>query len=80
MFTENPSTRSRLLGTLYGLAVGDALGMPYEFQRRGSYTPSTNMEESHTFFHMGKPLPAGTWTDDTRSVLVVHPLGERNFS
>jgi ADP-ribosyl-[dinitrogen reductase] hydrolase len=61
-----PPLRSRLLGSLYGLAVGDALGAPYEFQFRGGYTPSGEMEESHTFLHKGKPLSKGTWTDDTR--------------
>ncbi|CCO27332.1 ADP-ribosylglycohydrolase [Rhizoctonia solani AG-1 IB] len=35
--------KSRIKGSLWGLAVGDALGAPYE----------------------GKPLPAGSWTDDT---------------
>lgn len=61
--------RSRLRGALYGLAVGDALGAPYEFQRRGKYEVSQNMEDSYTFLHEGKPLKAGTWTDDTRLAL-----------
>ena len=28
------------LGTLIGLAVGDAMGAPYEFQYRSHYTPT----------------------------------------
>jgi ADP-ribosyl-[dinitrogen reductase] hydrolase len=56
----------RLRGSLYGLVSGDALGGPYEFRRRGSYEVSPDMVESETFQHKGKPLPAGTWTDDTR--------------
>lgn len=57
---------SHLKGALYGLAVGDALGAPYEFQSRGTYTVSGNMELCYTFALDGKPLPPGTWTDDTR--------------
>jgi ADP-ribosylglycohydrolase len=34
--TQNPSFRSRILGSLYGLPVGDALGAPYEFTVRGT--------------------------------------------
>ncbi|KAG9013604.1 hypothetical protein FRB94_001709 [Tulasnella sp. JGI-2019a] len=61
--------RSRMLGSLYGGVVGDALGGPYEFQGRGSYTPSPDMKESHTFIFKGKPLAAGSWTDDTSMML-----------
>ena len=63
---SNPALISRLRGALYGLAVGDALGGPYEFKQRGSYKVSGEMEVSHNFFHKGKPLRPGTWTDDTR--------------
>lgn len=61
--------RSRLLGSLYGMAVGDALGGPHEFKSRGSYEWKMEMEESHTFYHDGKPLPPGSWTDDTSMAL-----------
>lgn len=60
--------RSRLRGSLYGLAVGDALGAPYEFKGRRAYKVSGNMEDSYIFKHDGKPLKAGTWTDDTRYI------------
>ncbi|KAG8923075.1 hypothetical protein FRC01_013257 [Tulasnella sp. 417] len=72
--------RSRMFGSLYGLSVGDALGGPYEFQRRGSYTPSGEMEESHTFFTKnGEPLPKGSWTDDTSMALcLAESLREHN--
>jgi hypothetical protein len=66
---QNPSFRSRILGSLYGLAVGDALGAPYEFTVRGKYTVTSEMEESHIFTYKGNPLPAGTWTDDTSMAL-----------
>ncbi|KAG9043265.1 hypothetical protein FS837_009831 [Tulasnella sp. UAMH 9824] len=75
-----PSTiRSRMLGSVYGLSVGDALGGPNEFQRRGTYTPSGEMEESDTFrTKVGKPLPKGSWTDDTSMALcLAESLRER---
>ncbi|KDN43497.1 hypothetical protein RSAG8_06086, partial [Rhizoctonia solani AG-8 WAC10335] len=56
---------SRIKGSLWGLAVGDALGAPYEFRDRGTYVPSKDMVTCTTFSHKGKPLPAGSWTDDT---------------
>lgn len=30
-------TPSQIKGMLYGLAVGDALGVPYEFKARGTF-------------------------------------------
>lgn len=60
---------SRLEGSLYGLAVGDALGAPYEFKKRGSYQISTKFEPISHFTHNDKPLPAGTFTDDTSLAL-----------
>lgn len=35
--------RSRYLGTLYGLASGDAVGTTVEFSPRGSFPPVTDM-------------------------------------
>jgi len=67
--TQILSFRSRILGSLYGLPVGDALGAPYEFRERGSYTVTSEMEESHIFKYKGNPLPPGTWTDDTSMAL-----------
>ena len=67
--TQNPSFRSRMLGSLYGLSVGDALGAPYEFKARGTYNITSEMEESYIFKYKGNPLPAGTWTDDTSMAL-----------
>ncbi|KAG8896956.1 Methionine aminopeptidase 2, partial [Tulasnella sp. 403] len=71
--------RSRMLGSLYGMAVCDALGGPYEFSRRGSYTPTPEMTESHTFYYQGRPLPPGSWTDDTSMALALAvSLTEKN--
>lgn len=49
-------------GALLGLAVGDALGVPVEFQSRDLLTrfPVTSMREFGTHGQ-----PAGTWSDDS---------------
>jgi len=51
-------------GSLLGLAVGDALGAPVEFKRRGSFEPVTGMLGGGTW-----GLPIGYWTDDTSLAL-----------
>ena len=47
---------------LFGLAVGDALGVPVEFNSRSTLkkNPVTGMREYGTY-----ELPAGTWSDDS---------------
>ena len=52
----------RVVGGLIGLAVGDALGVPVEFEprERRDEDPVTGMR--HGGFHA---QPAGTWSDDT---------------
>ncbi|OAG26725.1 ADP-ribosylglycohydrolase family protein [Thermodesulfatator autotrophicus] len=56
--------RERYTGCLLGLAVGDALGTPLEFQDRNSFEPVTDMIG-------GGPhsLEPGQWTDDTSMAL-----------
>lgn len=44
---------------MYGLAIGDALGVPYEFQQRDTFT-CTGLTG-----HGTHNQPAGTWSDDT---------------
>jgi ADP-ribosyl-[dinitrogen reductase] hydrolase len=58
------SKKERVLGTLMGLAVGDALGVPVEFKTRGNYPPVTGMRGMGTYHQ-----PAGTWSDDTSMAL-----------
>lgn len=60
----NKYSRSRALGALVGLAVGDALGAPVEFCERGSFTPVTAMAAEGE--HGMRP---GEWTDDTAMAL-----------
>jgi ADP-ribosyl-[dinitrogen reductase] hydrolase len=52
--------RDRVAGAMFGLAIGDAMGMPVEFRPRGKFEPVTE-------FRAGGPfkLQAGQWTDDT---------------
>ena len=52
-----------LCDAIYGLAVGDALGVPYEFKPRGSFE-CTDMVGYGTH-----NKPAGTWSDDTSMTL-----------
>ncbi|MDY6084771.1 MAG: ADP-ribosylglycohydrolase family protein [Dialister sp.] len=52
-----------LADAVYGLAVGDALGVPVEFCRRGEFHIQ-GMEGHGTF-----DFPAGTWSDDTSLTL-----------
>ncbi|MFI5319786.1 MAG: ADP-ribosylglycohydrolase family protein [Myxococcota bacterium] len=54
----------RFTGCLLGLALGDALGTPLEFERRGSFAPLTDLVGGGPF-----GLQAGQWTDDTSMAL-----------
>ena len=48
---------------IYGQAVGDALGVPYEFRTRGTF------ECPGMVGHGSHDQPAGTWSDDTSMAL-----------
>lgn len=48
---------------VYGAAICDAMGVPYEFMSRGSF-------ECHGMTGYGSNnKPAGTWSDDTSMIL-----------
>ena len=57
------ATPATLRDCIYGLAVGDALGVPYEFKPRGSF------ECVGMVGHGTHGKPAGTWSDDTSMTL-----------
>ena len=50
---------------VYGQAVGDALGVPYEFKARGTF------ECAGMVGHGTHGQPAGTWSDDTSMALAI---------
>lgn len=68
------STQDRFIGSLLGLACGDALGAPVEFKARGSFPFVTEYMDGGPF-----NLKKGQWTDDTSLALcLAHSLLERN--
>ena len=72
--TSHEAIYGRGLGSLFGLAVGDALGTTLEFKPRDSYPPLLDMVGGGPF-----RLEPGQWTDDTAMALalgdslVAHP-------
>lgn len=69
----NPSFPDRLAGSLVGLLVGDALGVPYEFHPPQVLPPSEQIEfappQGFHRAHFG--VPPGTWSDDGAHALVL---------
>lgn len=63
------SLEDRVRGALMGAAVGDALGVPFEFKPRAMRIeyPITRMEGHGTY----PDQPKGTWSDDTSMTLGV---------
>lgn len=73
-----PSPIQRILGGLYGSLVGDALGVPVEFQSRAQCKsdPVTSMRAFGTWNQ-----PAGTWSDDGALLLcAAESLAETGFN
>ena len=58
------SHHDRIAGALMGVAIGDAIGAPVEFQSRGTFAEVTGYQSGGAF-----DLPAGAWTDDTAMML-----------
>lgn len=61
---SEPSPIERYHGSLLGLAIGDAMGVPLEFSQPGSFTPVNAMIGGGPF-----GLNPGEWTDDTSMAL-----------
>lgn len=55
--------QQKLHDAVFGFAIGDAIGVPYEFEERGSFL-CTGMTG-----HGSHNQPAGTWSDDTSMTL-----------
>ena len=64
-------TKNRIKGGLYGLLVGDALGVPYEFHQKDEIPPYDMIEmtppEGFRRAHVG--VRPGTWSDDGAQAL-----------
>lgn len=66
------SKNNLLKAAIFGLAVGDALGVPYEFRNRDTFTV-TRMTSGGVH-----KQPKGTWSDDTGLTLATcYSIGER---
>jgi ADP-ribosyl-[dinitrogen reductase] hydrolase len=60
MLARMAGRRERAIGSILGLAVGDALGAPFEFRRRDQIPSPVPAFELPWLGY-----PPGTWTDDT---------------
>lgn len=56
--------RERVLGGMYGLLVGDALGVPYEFRRPHEIPDEIEMQPPPGFLRAHRGTPPATWSDD----------------
>ena len=54
---------NKFRNAIYGLAIGDAVGVPYEFRKRGTF------ECTDMVGYGSHNKPAGTWSDDTSLTL-----------
>ncbi len=66
----NP-TRDQLTGAVFGLLIGDALGVPYEFTPADQIPPTSLIEmvPPETFPRAHRTVPPGTWSDDGAQAL-----------
>jgi ADP-ribosylglycohydrolase len=73
-------TRDRALGALYGLAIGDALGMPTQELPRKRAAEMITLDDATAFVvgpadnPVSSGMPAGSVTDDTEQALVIARL------
>ena len=64
MYDPENHLKCRFIGSLFGLAVGDALGATAEFKPRGTFEAVTDIVGGGVYM-----LEAGQWTDDTSMTL-----------
>ena len=70
--TEKRKFRQQLYNAILGFAVGDAMGVPYEGTKRGSYKALPSMAGYGAYNQ-----PPGTWSDDTALTLsTIASIGE----
>jgi ADP-ribosyl-[dinitrogen reductase] hydrolase len=63
------TARERLRGGMWGLLVGDALGVPYEFHRPEALPSVIEMTPPDDFERAHRGTPAGTYSDDGAQAL-----------
>jgi ADP-ribosylglycohydrolase len=72
------STRDRALGAFYGLALGDALGMPTQSMSRAEiarrYGPIRTLRDAVADQPIAPGMPAGSVTDDTEQAVLLARL------
>ena len=72
------SAHNRALGAFYGLALGDALGMPTQSlsreQVRARFGAITGLEDADADQPIAPNMPAGSITDDTEQAILVGEL------
>lgn len=61
---ETSKVKDSCVGMMLGLAIGDAMGAPVEFELMGYFEPVTEYRAGGVF-----NLPEGFWTDDTSMAL-----------
>ncbi len=68
-----PTLQQRLEGGLYGLLIGDALGVPYEFHRPEALPLPAEIEMTPPagFARTYLGVPPGTWSDDGAQALAL---------
>lgn len=76
------SREERLRGGLLGLLVGDALGVPYEFNLAHHLPPADQIEmdppRGYRFYRAHGGIPSGTWSDDgAQALCLLESLLER---
>lgn len=60
-------TKQTVINAVYGAAIGDAVGVPYEFKSREAMkaSPATRIMKGSGTYNK----PSGTWSDDTSMIL-----------
>jgi ADP-ribosylglycohydrolase len=68
-----PTLHERLEGGLFGLLIGDALGVPYEFHPPAALPPPSEIEMTPPagFARAHAGVPPGTWSDDGAQALAL---------
>lgn len=68
-----PTRAERIEGGIYGMLVGDALGVPYEFHDPGELPPAEQIEFTPPpgFHRAHAGVAPGTWSDDGAQALAL---------